>query len=64
MGCAPDVLLVLSICGELEDRNNVGKDLVERLESKSEMWKLEVGGHKVGGSGCRSVGRRLRQEEN
>jgi hypothetical protein len=58
------VLLVLSICGESENRNNVGKDLVERSESKSEMQKSEVGGHRVRGSGCRNVGGRLRREEN
>jgi hypothetical protein len=47
-----------------EDRSNVGKDLVERSELKSEIWKSEVRGHRVGGSGCRRVGERLRQEEN
>jgi hypothetical protein len=35
-----------------EDRSKVGKDLVERSESKSEVRKSEVGGHRVGGSGC------------
>jgi hypothetical protein len=62
--CTPDILLVLSICGELDNRNNVGEDLVERSELKSEIQKLEVGGHRVGGSGCWNVGERLRQEED
>jgi hypothetical protein len=64
MGCAPFVLLVLSICGEWENRDNVGKDLVEGSESKSEIWKSEIREHRVGGSGCWNVGERLRQEDN
>jgi hypothetical protein len=47
---------------KLEDRSNVGKDLVKRLESRSEMRKLEVRGHRVGGSGCRRVGEDLDKE--
>jgi hypothetical protein len=48
-----------------EDRSKVGNDFVERSESKSEVRKSEVGGYRIGGSGCRRVGgdldkRRLR----
>jgi hypothetical protein len=42
-----------------EDRSKVGNDLVERPESKLEIRKSEVGGHRVGGSGCRRVGEDL-----
>jgi hypothetical protein len=47
MGCAPDVLLVLSIFGESENQNNVGEDLVERSELKSEIWRSEDTGSEV-----------------
>jgi hypothetical protein len=42
-----------------EDRSKVGNDLVERSESKSEVRKSEVGGYRIGGSGCRRVGEDL-----
>jgi hypothetical protein len=59
MGCAPDVLLVLSICGSR--RSEIcRKRLGRKTESKSEVRKSEVGGQRVGGSGCRNVGGRLK----
>jgi hypothetical protein len=65
MGCTPDELLVLSIYRSRKIGVMSEKDLVERPESKSEVWRLEVGEHRVRGSGCRRVGddldkRRLR----
>jgi hypothetical protein len=42
-----------------EDRSKVRNDLVEISGSRLEVRKLEVGGHRVRGSGCRRVGEDL-----
>jgi hypothetical protein len=64
MGCAPDVLLVLSICRESEDWNSVGKDLVEsQSRSRNDGSRmLEDRGSEV--RDVRTSEKDLRQEEN